>query len=664
MEKPRYLTKSRFKLALECETKLLYTGKPEYPDKKVDDPFLESLAEGGFQVGELAKLYHPGGVMIEERDYARSLERTHELMNRDNVIIFEAAFRYGNLFIRTDILVKEGTRVDLLEVKAKSFSGNDSQDLTDTHGRIGKNWAPYLYDVAFQYYVLTSAFPQFDVRPYLVLADKNSITTVNGLNQKFHVVRDQSGRVKTVTSGDVTPPALGDEILVKVYIGDLVERILQGTDGAGLINQPFHEQVQFWADHYERDEKLRPAVGKKCRDCEFCCTDEERSRGKRDGFRECWKSALHFTDSDFDKPSVLDIWNYRAKDTRIGEGKYFMSDLKDHDFGNSAQSGNGMTMTDRQRIQVAKAVNNDNTMVLLKDELKAEMDTWKFPLHFIDFETSAVAIPFNQGMHPYETVAFQFSHHVVDSNGNIVHYGQYINAEPGRFPNFEFVRELKRQLEKDGGTIFRYAAHENSVLNAICRQLLGSWHGEGTPKNFDTDELLGFIMSITRSTQGQANAWQGERCMVDLCEMVKGYYYDPYTGGSNSIKQVLPAVLNRSQYLQEKYSEPIYGSPAIPSLNFRDQAWIRKENGQIVNPYKLLPPLFEGLDEERLNEFITDPELAEGGAAMMAYAKMQFTEMTDEERTHVTEGLLRYCELDTFAMVLIWEFWNQEINKS
>jgi len=34
MEKPRYLTKSRFKLALECETKLLYTGKPEYPDKK------------------------------------------------------------------------------------------------------------------------------------------------------------------------------------------------------------------------------------------------------------------------------------------------------------------------------------------------------------------------------------------------------------------------------------------------------------------------------------------------------------------------------------------------------------------------------------------------------------------------------------------------------
>ena len=34
-EKPRYLTKSRFKLALECPTKLFYTGKIEiYPDAK------------------------------------------------------------------------------------------------------------------------------------------------------------------------------------------------------------------------------------------------------------------------------------------------------------------------------------------------------------------------------------------------------------------------------------------------------------------------------------------------------------------------------------------------------------------------------------------------------------------------------------------------------
>jgi len=40
---------------------------------------------------------------------------------------------------------------------------------------------------------------------------------------------------------------------------------------------------------------------------------------------------------------------------------------------------------------------------------------------------------------------------------------------------------------------------------------------------------------------------------------------------------------------------------------------------------------------------------------MTAYAKMQFTEMSDEERDKVVYALLKYCELDTFAMVLLWE---------
>ena len=47
--------------------------------------------------------------------------------------------------------------------------------------------------------------------------------------------------------------------------------------------------------------------------------------------------------------------------------------------------------------------------------------------------------------------------------------------------------------------------------------------------------------------------------------------------------------------------------------------------------------------------------LADGGAAMTAYAMMQFTEMSDVERNRIIEGLLKYCELDTMAMVFLWE---------
>ena len=52
--KHRYLTKTRFKLGIDCPTKLFYTRKAEYPDQNEEDTFLAALAEGGFQVGKLA----------------------------------------------------------------------------------------------------------------------------------------------------------------------------------------------------------------------------------------------------------------------------------------------------------------------------------------------------------------------------------------------------------------------------------------------------------------------------------------------------------------------------------------------------------------------------------------------------------------------------------
>ena len=57
MAKRRYLTKSRFKLAAECPTKLFYTGKSEYANQNLDDSFLLALADGGFQV-DLPQCYY------------------------------------------------------------------------------------------------------------------------------------------------------------------------------------------------------------------------------------------------------------------------------------------------------------------------------------------------------------------------------------------------------------------------------------------------------------------------------------------------------------------------------------------------------------------------------------------------------------------------------
>ena len=142
-----------------------------------------------------------------------------------------------------------------------------------------------------------------------------------------------------------------------------------------------------------------------------------------------------------------------------------------------------------------------------------------------------------------------------------------------------------------------------------------------------------------------------------------------YVVGSNSIKQVLPAVLNASQFLQEKYSKPIYGSE-IPSLNIDASnpiAWISIKDGVVENPYKKLPPVNEylNLSDKEISAFATQASdnedgftVDEGGAAMTAYSKLQFSDTTMSDA--LVKALYRYCELDTMAMVFVWEYFNKE----
>ncbi len=118
---PMTLTKSRFRVALECPRKLVYGADPRYVNARGDDELLEALAEGGHQVGALAKLMHPGGIEVDAASVADQLAQTERLLRRDAVTLFEPTFRHGNLVARVDVLVKRGNAVRLIEVKAKGF---------------------------------------------------------------------------------------------------------------------------------------------------------------------------------------------------------------------------------------------------------------------------------------------------------------------------------------------------------------------------------------------------------------------------------------------------------------------------------------------------------------------------------------------------------------
>jgi hypothetical protein len=655
------LSKSRFKQGLECPNKLYFSNNKEvYHNVKNNDPFLQALASGGFQVEEYARLQYPGGVLIEDPqdpkiyDYQDLADQTSELLKQENVVIYEAAFYIDDLFIRTDVLVKKGTHIQLIEVKAKSLDPSENYNFVGKSKKIVSSWKPYLFDLAFQTYVTKLCLPTYTITPYLCLVDKTKSATVDGLNQFFRVKKDPNNRTGVkVKIDDISQ--LGENILHQENLSEVVSKIHNG-DYTYYDNLNFHEAVKLLSEiRMQNYYPNWPAQFSACKKCEFKKDDSEKGKIKQSGFEHCFKTQYQWTDQDFKNPTIFNIWD--LKDPKLMEqGKLFKSQLTPEDIKYKEAAGK-LSRTERQWLQIEKERDNDFTEFVDIEGLKSEMNTWVYPLHFIDFETSTVPLPFHTGRKPYEQIAFQYSHHIYYQDGRIEHANQYINSTAGEFPNFEFVESLQQALSKDEGTIFKFATHENTILNAIRTQLKAS----NAPNK---ESLISFIESISHPTKDNPDPWivplrkqnQGTRDMVDLCKVVKNYYYNPHTFGSNSIKKVLPAVLNSSKFIQNKYSRSI-GNIAVSSKNLPDDhVWLTKQENKIISPYKTLPPVFENISQDEIETRLSDIEnIDDGGAALTAYGKIQYTDMSEKERQDISDALKRYCELDTLAMVMIYE---------
>ena len=638
----KYLTKSRFKAALECPTKLFYYGKPEYANRMNGDEFMQALCEGGYQVGELAKYYFPGGHDIKSLGYEDSLDETNALLEQDNVIIYEAAIKFEHTFIRVDVLKKEGKRIELIEVKAKSFKSK--AEFTNAKGDyLDRKWYPYLADVAFQTWVMERALPGHEIVPYLMLTDKNKKATVDGLNQLFRIQRDANDRVEVIPGEAISSVNMGEPILVQIKVAEFVQKILRGNDFPQSKKTPeelksFESRIAEYGKVYAEDQRYPITTGTKCKGCEYHNTAHPDLKS---GFHECMAVSLG---KRFDPaaPTIFDIWNFRKSPALMEQGVFSLQELQ-------ALPDYDSYLNDRQRMQVDLTLADEKAEVIAP-ELRNEMNSWDFPLHFIDFETSMVALPFTSGRKPYEQTAFQFSAHTLHQDGRMEHH-EWIDTNQGVFPNYEFVKQLKAVLDKDEGTIFRYAAHENTVLRQIQTQMLADDEPEYA-------ELIEWIDTITEWKDGSTKI-ASPRNMVDMLQLVRDYYYHPDMGGSNSIKKVLPAVMTGDS-IKKKYSKPLgFGS----HLKGRVLYELDPESGKPVNPYYLLPSQYGDLDLSQDELLFEDAEIQQGGAALIAYAKMQFTDMSDIEREALRKALLQYCELDTLAMVMIYEHWKKMLNQ-
>ena len=146
------------------------------------------------------------------------------------------------------------------------------------------------------------------------------------------------------------------------------------------------------------------------------------------------------------------------------------------------------------------------------------LNTLKYPLYSLDFETISPAIPLFDLTSPFQQIPFQFSLHIQRSDGGNTEHYSYLADGKGD-PRPDLLRLLKKHLGAKGSIVTYNASFEKDKLNRACEAFpeFAAWN-EGIQKR-----------------------------IVDLLDPFKAFHYYHYDQkGSASIKSVLPVLTGTS----------------------------------------------------------------------------------------------------------------------
>ncbi|ADC46604.1 hypothetical protein mru_0753 [Methanobrevibacter ruminantium M1] len=263
------------------------------------------------------------------------------------------------------------------------------------------------------------------------------------------------------------------------------------------------------------------------------------------------------------KPNVFDISGmYKSqKFESYAEGKVSFEDLR------------SANINPRYLEQIDFEL-NDRGPKVEKQAIKDFLNSLKYPLYFIDYESCNYPIPELEGTKPYQQIPFQYSLHIIKEEGAPLEHKEFLGDINDKNIIRTFAEHMINDLQEDGSVI----VYNKSFESARNREI-----GEMYP-----------------DLKGQMNRINDN--MVDLMVPFRQRnYYTKEMEGSYSIKYVLPALY-----------------PDDPELDY----------GNL-------------------------PSVHNGGEASDAFLNLKGKSPEEQEQTR--EDLLKYCWLDTYAMVKIWE---------
>ncbi len=235
----------------------------------------------------------------------------------------------------------------------------------------------------------------------------------------------------------------------------------------------------------------------------------------------CWK--------DIPEHSVFEIAGMQSKKkfALYNDGIVTLKDIPDD-----------YPLNDAQSLQV-DGYKNGNSHIDIK-AVRDLMDSFSYPLYFLDFETFNPAVPLFDNSRPYQQIPFQYSLHYKETPGSELMHYEFLADAVGD-PRVSFLKNLLKDIGKSGDVL---------VYN----------------KAFESTRLRELAVDFPAYAKRIENVLSRVKDLMVLFRQKQ--YYTPEMNGSYSIKSVLPALVPEMSYAGLEIGEGGMASRAFESLYF------------------------------------------------------------------------------------------------
>ncbi|MCQ2742603.1 MAG: DUF2779 domain-containing protein [Bacilli bacterium] len=302
--------------------------------------------------------------------------------------------------------------------------------------------------------------------------------------------------------------------------------------------------------------------------------------------------------------SILDLASFSSKTAK----KFYDAELRS--YKDIYSSGLWEELSEYNKRLINFTMLGIDKPYVNKEALEKWLKKVKAPLYFFDFETVSAAIPVYAKSRPYQQIPFQYSLHIMNSDGENI---SIVKAAHKEFlgDGVNDPREsLIKQMIEDLGTKGKIVAYNMGFEKARIRELSRDFPAYSKKLMKIHDRFID-LLDVFKSKISLGKYYKAKKA-VDLygnnvyeeadVSISTSIVYYPGMKGSNSIKAVLPSMF-----------------PGDPDYDYHNLSQVHK-----------------------------------GDEASAAYVSLGNQNMDPNDKEVLRGNMLKYCCLDTFAMVAIY----------